>query len=117
MSKCSINGKEYDIPNGSSISVRGNKVFVDGVELAEADKLPEINVTVTGDLGSLQVMSANLVMVRGNVNGPLTSESGDLDIKGNVTGDVRTDSGDVSVGGTVGGSVRTDSGDIVSRKK
>jgi len=105
-----INGKSY---HGNSISISGNKVIIDGVDQTPDAK--EINVSVTGNIGNLDVDYCNKLEVFGDVTGKLSTQSGDIEITGNVNGDVKTMSGDVKCG-PVSGNVKTMSGDIKNKK-
>ncbi len=92
-----INNKRIEVPNGSSISVINNEVYVDGKLWVDKDSMsdiakenPQITIKIEGDVGSLT--SSGSVEVSGKVNG-------DISAKGSVTcGDV---SGSVSAGSLV----------------
>lgn len=102
-----INGKTY---RGNSIQIKGNRVIIDGKD-ADTGEEKIININVEGDLGSLNVESAEVITIKGNVNGDAKSMSGDIEIGGDVTGNVKTMSGDVRCG-NIGGKVKTMSGDV-----
>jgi hypothetical protein len=102
-----INSSTY---SGRSIVIKNNRVIIDGVDVTSDHKdSKEISITVTGDLGSLDVEYANSIQINGSV-GKLDSGSGDVNC-GNVTGGVRTGSGDVECG-SIEGDVQTGSGDV-----
>lgn len=89
MNVVNINGRRIEVPNGSSISICGNVLYVDGKRWDEgsaeiADK--QVIVKIDGDVGSLHV------------------ENGSADVNGNVHGSVRS-GGSVSIGGYVTGDV------------
>lgn len=121
MSRIIINGSTY---YGNNVTIKNNKVIVDGVNVTPDSK--EINITVNGDVNTLEVDSCNKISIVGNVNklsggtgdiechdvtNGLTSGTGDIKCN-NINGDVRTGSGD----GTITGSVKTGSGDIKFKK-
>lgn len=119
----SINGKTYF---GSSISIKRNKIVIDG-KVIEDDDQKQINITINGDIQTLDVDSCEKINITGNVdqlrtisgdvrvNGvsnSVSTTSGDVGVEGNVGGSVTTVSGDVDVEGNINGSVKTVSGDI-----
>jgi hypothetical protein len=93
---------------GRNISIIGNKILVDGVDVTPDAKI--INIEIQGDVETIKVDACDNISVSGNAESVRTV-SGDIDIKGNVTGGVSTVSGDVKCG-NVGGSCTTVSGDI-----
>lgn len=99
-----VNGKSY---RGSSVSIVGNKIVVDGVEQG-GDLVGPINVTVNGSAQSVQTASGN-IEVHGAV-GTVSTTSGDVRCD-DVQGGVSTVSGDVQCR-VIGGSVSTVSGDV-----
>lgn len=101
-----VNGKTY--VGGKSISIIGNKVYIDGKDQTPDAK--EIAIKVVGNIEKLEVDYANSIIVEGQV-GSVKSSSGDISIKGNVAGSIISSSGDVSCS-NVGGDVNTSSGDI-----
>lgn len=111
MSTVIINGKQFDVPHGSNVSVSGNKVYVNGKLLEDCNKIKDkdIYITVNGDMKSLTVDNGD-VHVAGNVD-TVTCDTGDINIKGDVSGNVSTDTGDIRCG-NVGGNVKTDTGDV-----
>ena len=52
----------------------------------------------------------------GNVNGGVSSISGDIEISGNVSGDVKTTSGDITADG-ISGNASSMSGDVNIKQK
>jgi|TARA_R110000851_G_scaffold47424_1_gene115033 hypothetical protein len=106
-STITINGKSYV---GNNVTVRNNKVIVDGKVWDDKDT-KEINITIDGSVDQLEVDAANQIKVNGNVN-KLRTSSGDVEVSGNVEAGITTSSGDVEIGGTVGGNVKTMSGDV-----
>lgn len=100
MSTVNVNGKVYNIPNGKSISVINDKVFVDGKLFAgeEDSNVKTINITIEGNVDTVEVDSCNKLEINGDVNGPL------------ITGGSATVSGNVSQGVQTGGSLKC--GDI-----
>jgi len=103
----SINGKNFEVPDGSSINVINNKLFVDGQEYnGPGYESKEFKITVTGGLASIKVERGN-VEVHGNVEGTVDAGGsvncqnvgGKVDAGGSVRcGNI---SGDVDAGGSV----------------
>lgn len=104
MAQIIINGKSYI---GSSVSINNNRVIVNGKEINEDSKV--INITVEGNVDSVEVDYCAKIVVNGFVN-KLSTTSGDVEC-GNVNQTVKTVSGDVECG-NVGGDVSSTSGDI-----
>lgn len=106
--KVSINGKTYI---GNNVTMKGNKIYVDGVEQHKDEKV--INIIINGDLNltNLEGVIISNITVKGNVIGSIKTTSGDINCI-SVNGSVVTVSGDVKVLGDILGSVSTVSGDI-----
>lgn len=101
-----INGKSY---NGKNITIKNNKVLIDGV-VQESDE-KTINVTVTGNVEILDVDSCDLITVNGSANS-VKSANGSIKIGGDVTGNVSTTNGSVKVGKSISGNANTVNGSI-----
>ena len=115
MSTCIVNGKRYQLPEGSSVSIINNKVYCNGQLVTDTNEFKEknINIVIEGNIdGDLKVDSGNIT-VYGECNN-VQSISGDITIKGNICGNVKTTSGDVSCS-RIAGSTQTVSGDIIKR--
>jgi hypothetical protein len=105
-----INGKNVDVPNGSSICMKGGKIYVDGKELDIEGIASDatINIEVVGDVESIECDGS--VRVTGN-SGSINC-GGSSKVGGNVEGSVNA-GGSVRIEGnhkgniTAGGSVRT----------
>jgi hypothetical protein len=110
MGKIHVNGQEYDVPDGSRITVRNGKVHANGVELLPQLPLSEgvVQVEVKADtLISLTVPRGD-VTVHGNVGGAVDA-GGNAAVTGSVNGSIYA-GGSITcmdVGGNVdaGGSV------------
>jgi len=119
------NGK---VVSGRNISITNGKITVDGkrIDVDENDKV--INISVQGDVESINVDACEKVEITGNaktvkttsgdvlcqdVQGNVTTTSGDIDCN-DVAGSVNTVSGDVIANG-INGPVKTVSGDIHKR--
>lgn len=113
--------------NGNSLMIKGDKLFVDGVDVTPAAKDITISVEgpiekldvnvglcrhveVTGDCNNLTTGSGDAT-VSGNVNGPVKTDQGNATVKGSVTGSVKTAQGEITCG-NVGGDAETSMGDI-----
>lgn len=105
-SKITLNGKTYI---GNNIVISGNQVIIDGKPVEDDSKV--INITVTGNLGSLQCDNANEIKIEGDVLQGVKTTNGDVDISGEVKGNVSTTNGDVFCG-FIAGDVTTKNGDI-----
>lgn len=106
--KVTIDGRDFV---GRDVVIKGDKVFVDGVEQSGSLVGP-ISITVMGDAEHIETGSGD-VTVQGACR-KVNTMSGDVTVHGDVTGGVETMSGDVECGSVTGG-VRTVSGDITSR--
>lgn len=95
-----INGKE--VP-GRNISVRGNRVLVDGKDVTE---------TVLGGSAKDKNVVVLKVTITGNVAGDVTTTSGDIAVQGSIERDARSTSGDIVVERDIKGSAASTSGDI-----
>jgi len=107
MSVIVINGVSY---TGNSVSISNNKIVINGKEVKDDSKV--INITIDGNVDSLNVDNCVKVVVNGFVN-DLNTMSGDVEC-GNVNKNVRSSSGDIECG-NVGGDVSTSSGDIKAK--
>lgn len=107
------------IINGKLIQASGNlhigngRIVVNGQDVTPDDN-EIINITINGNVDSLQVDSCYKVSITGNASTVRTT-SGDIDIQGNVSGGVQTVSGDVDCG-NVSGSISTVSGNIKHKR-
>ena len=106
-----INGKTY--PDGNSVRMIGNNIWIDGVNVTPDAKI--ITVNIEGNLGELNCDVANTVTITGNVENSVKTVSGDIEIGGFVGGNVQSTSGDIKCN-NIGGSVKTTSGDIKYKK-
>lgn len=111
MSVCVVNGKRYDLPDGASITISNDNIYVNGKQFIEGQGFTErvINITIEGNVNELETGCAKAT-VNGDC-GCVKSGSGDVTIHGNVGGGISTGSGDV-VCGDVAGSIKTGSGDV-----
>lgn len=101
-----VDGREF---KGRNISIKNNKVVVDGVE-QDGELVGDINVVVHGDVQDLENGSGN---VKAQNVGNINTGSGDVEC-GNVSGSIKTGSGDVDCD-RVNGNIRTGSGDVTHR--
>ena len=103
-----INNKSY---SGSNVTIRENKVIVDGVDQTPNDKV--ITISIDGDVNQLNIDHCEKLNIVGNV-GYVRSGSGDINCT-NITGGAQTGSGDVECE-TINGNVQTGSGNVKSDK-
>lgn len=137
-----VNEKSYV---GRNISVRNNRIIINGVDVTPKDTLKvdirvdgniEVvdvdccdKIDVTGYVKSLRATSSDIkcgdvkngiVITSGNVNcdsvvGNIKTTSGEVKTRGNVSGSIETMSGNVNCE-NVGGDIKTTSGDINYKK-
>lgn len=125
-----IGGRSF---KGDVVVFKNGRVIVDGEDVTPENESEKFNITIEGNVGSIEVDRAKQITINGSVegnvasgsgdvsvtysvSGNVTTGSGDVSVSGNVSGDVRTGSGDVDCSGTIGGSVKTGSGDISHKK-
>lgn len=92
MGMVQVNGQRFEVPDGSSISVVGNKILVDGQPIAATFSDSNVEIKIEGPVGSIN------------------AEKGDVHIVGEVKGSVvaggSVHCGDISHGSVnAGGSV------------
>lgn len=112
MSTVNINGKNYEVPNGCSVSVINNKVYFNG-KLAEDFndwKEKKIEITIVGDCEEIKVDAGN-VTVKGSVKGNVNADAGNISVEGDIRGNVTADCGNISAN-YIAGNVSTDCGNI-----
>ena len=64
--KTIINGVEYDVPSGASISVTNGRVYINGQEVnKDNNAVKEINITIIGNVEKAKV--GNNLTVEGNI--------------------------------------------------
>lgn len=110
MNTITING--VTISAGRNISITGNRIKVDGVDVTPDAK--DIRIEVAGNIERIEADACNSISVTGDA-GSVHTLSGDVNISGRINGSVQTMSGDVDCGGAIAGSVSTMSGDIRHR--
>ena len=103
----SINGKTY---KGNDLSISGGKVYIDGKLQHEEDKI-DINITVNGNLDTLEVDACNTITVKQNCK-VVTCKNGNVIIHGNVEGDVTNKNGNIKCKNILG-DANTNIGNIV----
>lgn len=113
MNRVVINGAVIsgDLVAGSNIQICNGKVTINGKDVTPDSK--NINISIEGDVATLDVDVCNTVNIKGNVKNAQTT-SGDIDC-GDVEGDIKTVSGDVDCG-QVSGRIKTVSGDVTYRR-
>jgi hypothetical protein len=94
---------------GGSISITNGRVIIDGVDCTPDMK--NINISIVGDVKEVKVGVCNSLKIEGNVN-YIQTTSGDVDISGDVNGPVSSTTGDIDCG-NVAGNASSTSGDIV----
>lgn len=122
-----VNGKNYEVPDGCSVNIVDDNIFVNGqtISVGPGLDLKAPKIEIIGNIGTLQVKRGD-VSVKGNTeeidaggNVTVSGEvKGEIDAGGNVTcgnvtGDV--DAGGNVVCGNVSGSVDA-GGNIISKR-
>jgi DUF4097 and DUF4098 domain-containing protein YvlB len=87
----SINGVSF---KGKVLQIKDNKVYVDGELHPVSNDAKTINISVNGDLNSLEVDVCEHIEVSGNVT-ELQTVNGDVTVEGQVEGNVKTVNGDI----------------------
>jgi hypothetical protein len=110
-----VNGKTFEVPDGSSINVINDNVYVNGeIYTGPGQETKDFKIEITGGLAHLSVVRGN-VTVNGNTE--QINCGGSVSVTGSVTGNVDAGgsvncgniSGDVDAGGSVNcGSVGGD---------
>lgn len=77
-----VNGKRYETNDGS-ISISGNKVYCNGVEITDFNGINEKNVYIT---------------IEGNVEGDVKTSTGNITVEGNCHS-AQTTTGNITVKG------------------
>lgn len=110
-----INGQQISVGNlnNQKITIRNNRVIVNGVDITPDSK--DIKIEITGDVGVIDCDNTNYIKVSGSVNEYVKTTNGDVNIKGNVGGNVQTTNGDVECL-NINGSVKTTNGDVLHKK-
>lgn len=106
MGKMNVNGVEFDIPPGASVSIINGQVLVNGVQATTYPQPANVVVNITGDVNVLH--SAGSTNVTGNV-GAYVKANGSVEVGGSVKGTVdaggSVNCGDVGQDVDAGGSV------------
>ena len=110
-----INGEMFKVPSGN-ITVKGDKIYCDGVLLKDTSTSYEKNITIiiTGNGNSISATSGNIT-VKGNID-EVSTQSGDIEVTGDVRGNCKTMSGDITVHGNIHGGCQSTSGDITAQR-
>ena len=105
MCKIKINDNSYQ---GDSVEFINGRVVIDGKDVTPDSK--EINISVVGNVETLEVVACNNISVVGNVK-VISTQNGDVHVTGDVGGAIATTKGNVSCG-DVEGSISSKSGDV-----
>ena len=103
-----VNGRSY---SGRNIQISNGKVIIDGVTVADSSNSTIGDITIEGNVESLDIDMAQKVIVKGSVKS-LEVSQGDVHVEGSVEGSIESSMGDISVKGDVKGNCRTSMGDI-----
>lgn len=112
-SSISVNGRRFEVKAGESLSCINGKVTINGRPVDDVSKAKQvvINVYVTGNVEGPVSTENGEIKIDGDVKGTVTA-GGNATCKNIVGGSASTISGVLSVKGNVGGSVSTVSGRI-----
>lgn len=104
-----INGRTYNT-DGGNISIKGNKVYVDGELIEDCNKHSEkeINITINGNCNNIQCNGT--LHVEGNVTGDIDCGNS-VTINGNVDGKINAGNSINIKGSHTGGEI--DAGNFV----
>ncbi len=102
-----INGKSY---KGNSLQINDNEILIDGRRVDDQEDQKVINITVDGNIDTLNVDSCDKLEITGDC-GNVTSKNGDIQISGNIDGDVTNKNGNIMCR-NVSGDVETKNGSI-----
>lgn len=110
MNKVVVNGKIYNLPNGS-VSVINNKVYHNGKLVTDCDEIKEkeIKITIEGDACDVS-LDCGEIIVKGNCNN-VKSKNGNVEISGDVSGNASTTNGNIKAK-TIYGDCKTTLGSI-----
>lgn len=110
------------VTGGGNIKMQNGRIWVDGVEVTEANSDGEqtalaniTHLTLNGDAGSFSVDMVDNIVITGSVNGKVESRNGNIQC-GDVKGDVETRNGEITCG-NIGGEVKTRNGSIKHTKE
>ena len=112
MNTVNVNGKNYEVPNGCSVSVINGKIYFNG-KLADDFKNyndKKIEIIIVGNCGEVKADAGN-INIKGNVEGNVNTDAGNISIEGDVKGNVTADCGNISAN-HISGNVSTDCGNI-----
>ena len=112
MNTVNVNGKNYEVPNGCSVSVINGKVYFNGKLADDFENYKEknIEIIIVGNCGEVKVDIGN-VTVKGSVEGNVNADTGNIRIEGDVHGNVTTDMGNISAA-HIAGNATTYCGNI-----
>jgi len=108
-----VNGRVYQATG--SVCINNGNVLVNGKKITSNEDEKVINITIQGDIDSLDIDFCSEIKIDGAV-GSLKTTSGDVYVSGGVKKGIKTSSGDVEVEGNVGEDVETSSGDVRAKK-
>lgn len=108
MASIVINGVSI---SGGNVTIKNNRVMVDGKDVTPDAK--EINISVTGDVDQIKVDACQKIPISGNA-GSVECHAGSIEVGGNVAGSVKTHAGSIRCG-DVGGDASTIAGHVSRR--
>lgn len=96
-----------------NMTINNGKVTVDGMFFEEwynRDEIVVINITVSGDVESINVDSCDTISINGNAN-HVNTKNGNVSVSGNIEGNVESKNGNITAN-TIQGNAETKNGNI-----
>jgi hypothetical protein len=93
MSKVVVNGKTFEIPNGASVSVINNNVYVNNELWTGIEATGPVKLIIDGDIGT--IMTEGSAEINGTVNGHV-----------DVGGSLKISNGEIHGNVHAGGSIK-----------
>lgn len=93
--------------------INNGKITVDGMSIEEWNNRNEIlvvNITINGDIESLEADSCDTISINGNANN-VVSKNGDVSVSGNIEGNAESKNGNITAN-TIQGNAETKNGNI-----
>ena len=99
--------------NVKNMTISNGKIIVDGMPIEEWKNRNEIlvvNITINGDIESLEADSCDTISINGNANNVI-SKNGDVSVSGNIEGNAESKNGNITAN-TIQGNAETKNGNI-----
>ena len=96
-----------------NMTINNGKITVDGMSLEEwynRDDIVVINITVNGDVESINADSCDTISINGNAN-YVNTKNGNVSVSGNIEGNAESKNGNITAN-TIHGNAETKNGNI-----